>query len=737
MTHRTDSTRTFISAIYNYHTTNDTVASLAFQYTLPSLALLPCDDQLVPRQACLLTIALFICCFTMPNPIEVLAAPSLMPSQSLKLLGKWSASHSTPLSPPIKSNTSIKLLPTLHPSTPSPTKPATLYNTAAGIDEDGASALSLPESKFLLEPQRNSATSVKALSVSVASPTLTAAQPTATPDAITSPSSSSPNSSLSDSISHLSTPPALPARPSSPPAPLSSLSLSTLSSVSLSHRQRWRPHPQLFRVEEETHETEDEHWQRLCQQYSMTACFHYVQTSLCNSPQAARPPPPTLASLLSPTFVSCMTTGYKCTVVRQLPRLSTTCHLSVEWRTDRPMLIFGSQVLPLTAVYAVTTPSSPSSNSSPTPSSTTPLTLHLHLPLRLLQLTFQTPHEHTFFQTQFTRLIHHTTNTLSPVANLTYEPTSFLQLAQSGQPARRYLKRGGSDVVAECGVVSVDLSKGEVRWAGDGKEQVEAEGKRGSWMKRLWSGGRREERRQCVMSLLDDVRAVMAGKHTKVWMRTDQQRKQEGQTALSEQQCWSIVSDECTMDVEMADGRNVWVRGLLDLIDVLREARAEEERVKSHRRAKSAAKLNTAKQPKVLQPVEVQSTLPQRNSLTLPLPASTGTTTSSAHHGSFRAKRAEMAAKRAEQQAAVQRQQEAESQKSGMISLGSSSSRRGSGSVSLGGWLGGGSSGSSSEGSECDESGVDDWSDFDMSVVVTRPRSTSEAAPLPKPMARQ
>ena len=684
----------------------------------------------------------------MPNPIEYTAALSPMPNQPLKLGGKWS-SASSPLSPPVKPSASIKVLPALLTSPhPAPShKPVTLYKTAAGLDDDELSALSLPESKFLLDVHSSASThSPSVSSLSVASPTLTAARPTATPDAITSPSSSTPTSPLStSSISQLCAPPALPTRPSSPPAPLSSLSLSTLSSLSLSHRPRWRPHPQLFRVEEETHETEDEHWQRLCQQYSMTACFHYVHTSLANPPQPSRPPPPTLASLLSPTFVSCTTTGYKCQVVRQLPWLSSSCQLSVDWRTERPMLRFGAQSLPLSAVYAVTSPTSPSTTSAPNLSSPAPLILHLHLPLRLLQLTFQTPHEHTFFHTQFTRLIHHTATTLSPVANLTYDPTSFLQLAQGGQPARRYVKRGGGELLVECGVVSVDLSRGEVRWSSEGKEQAQADGKRGGgWVRRLWSGGRREEKRQCVMSLLDDVKAVMPGKHTKVWMRSDQQRKEEHQPAASEQQCWSIVSEECTMDIEMAEGRNVWVRGLLDLIDVLREARAEEERVKCHRRAKSAAKLSTSsKQPSMLQPVEAQSTLQQRNSLTLPLPAST-TTASSTHHGSFRAKREEMAAKRAEQQAAEQRQQqkqqqEADSRNSGMVSLGSASSRRGSGSVSLGGWLGGSSSGSSnssSEASECDESGVDEWSDFDMSVVVTRPRSRSEAAPLPTTIAR-
>ena len=664
----------------------------------------------------------------MPNPIEMLTAVSPMPSPSLKLTGKRLSSPSTPRSPPAKASASIKPLSSLPAPSPlaaSP-KPFNLYRTAAGIDD--GDALSLPESKFLLDPH-SSHPAVKSLSV--ASPTLTAAQPTATPDVIYSPSSSRPASPRSSSVSQLSSPPSLPARPSSPPAPLSSLSLSTLSSLSLSHRQRWRPHPQLFRVEEDTGETEDEHWQRLCQLYSMTACFHYVHTSLSNSPQPVRPPPPTLASLLSPTFISCMATGYKCQVVRQLPRLSSSCQLSVDWRTDRPMLQFGSQSLQLTAVYAVTLPSSPSSTSPAAGLSVASLSLYLHLPLRLLQITFQTPHEHTFFLTQFTRLIHHVNTTLSPVVNLTYEPTSFLQLAQSGQAAHRYIRRGSGEVTVECGVVSVELSKGEVRWTSEGKEAVEVEGKRGNWVRRLLSGGRREQRQQCVMSLLDDVRAVMPGKHTKTWMRSDRQRKEDGLPALSDDECWSVVGDECTMDIEMADGRNLWVRGLLDLIDVLREARAEEERVKSHRRAKSAAQQSTAKQPTVLQPIEPQPSLPQRNSLTLPLPASTAAP--STHRGSFRTKRLEMAAKRAEQQAAVQRQQQdAESGKSGLASL--DGSRRGSGSVSLGGWLGGGSS---SDGSECDESGVDDWSDFDMSVVATRPRSRSEAAPLPKTLTRR
>ena len=672
----------------------------------------------------------------MPNPIELVSAPTPMPSFSMKLAGQWAASVSSPLSPPVKAAASIKPVPSFTPPASSH-KPVTLYRTAAGIDDEGA--LSLPESKFLLEPLTKAA-GVKALSV--ASPTLTAAQPTATPDAITSPSSSQHTSPQSSSLSELSAPPPLPARPSSPPAPLSSLSLSTLSSLSLSHRQRWRPHPQLFRVEEETNETEEQHWQRLCQQYSMTACFHYVHTSLCNSPPANQPSPPTLASLLSPTFVSCMTTGYKCTVVRQLPRLSTSCHLSVHWRPDRPMLHFGSQSLPLSAVYAVTVPSPPSSTSSST-GLTTPLTLSLHLPLRLLQLTFQTAHEHTFFHSQFTRLIHHTTTTLSPVASLTYDPTAFLQMAQSGQPARRYIKQAGGGVVAECGVISVELSRGEVRWTSEGSERVEVEAKRSGWRRWLISS-RREQRQQCVVSLLDDVKAVLPGKHTKVWLRSDQHRKEDGKPAVDEQQCWSIVSDECTMDLEMADSRNVWVRGLLDLRDVLREARAEDERVKLHRRSSSAATLGSLKSAKVLQPADVHSSLPQRNSLTLPLPVSTAS--SSTHHGSFRAKQQEMASKRAAQQAAAQQQQEADSKKaSGMLSLGGESSRRGSGSVSLGGWLGGGSgsgsgsgsSSSSSDASEGDDSGVEDWSDFDMSAVTTRPRSTSEAAPLPKAVVRR
>ena len=668
----------------------------------------------------------------MPNPVDMIASPSPMPAPPHKLSGKWTASTPTPPSPPIKASTSIKAVPSFPspPAAPSH-KPITLYTTAAGIDVDEMSVLSLPESKFLLDPQPSTSIAHATVqSLSVASPTLTAAQPTATPEAITSPPSSTPTSPLSASTPYLSAPSPLPARPSSPPAPLSSLSLSTLSSLSLSHRQRWRPHPQLFRVDEETNETEDEHWQRLCQQYSMTASFHYVHTSLSNTPQASRPPSPTLASLLSPTFVSCTTTGYKCQVVRQLPRLSSSCQLSVDWQPDRPMLRFGSQALPLTAVYAVTTPasSSPPSSSSPA-SSTSPLTLSLHLPLRLLQLSFQTPHEHTFFHTQFSRLIHHINTTLSPVANLTYEPTTFLQLAQQGQPARRYIKRANGDMAVECGIVSVELSKGEVRWSSDGKDEVVQE-RRGGLLRRWWSGGRREERRQCVVSLLDDVRAVMAGRHTKVWMRNEQQQKEAGQPVVSADQCFSIVTDECTMDIELASGRNVWVRGLLDLIDVLREARVEEERVRSHRRAKSAAKLSASKQPTVLQSTDgAQSSLPQRNSLTLPLPSSSSSA-SSTHHGSFRAKREEMAAKRAEQQAAAQqRLQEAESKKSGS-SLAGASSRRGSGSASLGGWLGAGSS----EGSECEESdvGMDDWSDFDMSAVVTRPRSRSEAAPLPK-----
>ena len=491
------------------------------------------------------------------------------------------------------------------------------------------------------------------------------------PHPIPHPSSSSPSTSptLKPSSSHPASSDTPLHRPSSPPPPSGPPPLFSLP-VSVSRRLRWQPHPQVFRVEEEPAITdEDAHWQYLCRLHPPTSLYRYFPSSLSFLPPPSPPPAPSLTSALSQPFTAALRRGIPVTHTRPraLPLPGRSATLSISFLAPHT-LTFGTRTLPLASLHRVAPVGA--------------LTLSLHAAHHRLTVRASSSAIYQLYWQGFKDLIafHHAERHPS-----VYDPTAFLRHVQLGVPARRHSK---SAAAPRAGLLAVSIRDAELHWMEDASPPVP---------RRWWQRSAHPQR--TTVSLLSPELVLLCGQCTKAFacgVRPD------------EAQCFTLLVGSESFDFELtgasATSRDVFVRGLKDLIEVLHESAPPRGSAQSKR---------TRRAP-ILDPVAGPS-LPQRRSLVevgRANPSSSGVS-----HGSLREKRREMdeARREREQSAPTQSAVVSAGGEEGPSTAGSSRS-----SVSLSSSLSLGDGGV----------GEDDWADFDMTAIVTRPRSTG-VAPMP------